>query len=1169
MRRETFVRLRMLLVLVLSLGAANTASAVTYSSAADTWAWTDSSTHTDVVWTGAPGGPAAACSGSSAAIDDDISELLSIGFSFPYAGTAYTQVRIMSNGRLQFGNTYCGHGTQTTGTPPTYPFPYPDASIVRTVRIYGADLDPSAGGTVRYAAIGTTPNREFVVTWYDVPEWSRAGSSFRLQAVLREDGSFVFRYGTSVNPSGGKAQIGWEIDTTDYATLTFTSITALAGQAYRFSPPAPVADYRMDERTWTGAASEVLDSSGNARHGTNLGSSASTASGKLCRGGLFPYNSSGNTIAAVETGVPVASAGTITFWARIDATWNDGTARALIDAGKDNGAVPGDRAFRVVKDGSGRIDFTENDSAGATLTARSAAYTYASGSWHHIAITWNHPAGRMTVYRDGVSVATRTGAAISTATLATIWIGDSHPDVGPPGQIAPSASGGIDEVRIYSYEGSATVIQRDYLQTRACVAIDSFLIQHDGTGIHCVAESVDLEARDAALATVTDYTGSVTLDTGSGRGTWQSDASNAGTFSDGTADDGVATYTFAAGDLGTVRFWLNYLAGATPIDIEAYETASPTVRDDDSEGTLAFGPSGFVVTASALSNPPPLSIDTTVPAQTAAVSFPLHLAAYGQTATDPECGVIETYTGSKTIRTWSSHLDPTTPLQAVAVNGTSVGTSSGTATSLPVTFTLGQASVSVRYDDVGRIGLSFRDATVSDPPGGVLGASDSFVVRPATFVVTGVERLDGTPNPGATTPAGTVFVAAGDAFSVTVEARDADGDRTPSYGTESSPEGIEVRSAALVAPPAGRNGSANDGTLGDASAFLAQAPAGTFENRSVYFDEVGAIQLYAHVADASYLGEGDVTGTTSASVGRFTPHHFDATVAPVAFATGCTAGRFTYAGQSFDFAPGLHPEITLEARNAAGGATENYAGTFFRVTAATLATRSWSAATGTLDSAAPNDPRVEDLGAGVGRISFDQGPRLAFAHDTPMAPFDAEIGLSVTLLDEDAVAYTGNPLAIGQPLAGLGIAFQDGNEIRFGRLAFQNAYGSELRALSVPLRAEVFDGSRFAPNADDVCTSFTTANLGMTKVPAGLPTTPSIANSPLLAGEAGLVLSAPGAGQTGSVGLQLDLSATGADLEFLRFDWDGDGGFDDDPTATATFGVYRGNDSRIHVRERY
>ena len=38
------------------------------------------------------------------------------------------------------------------------------------------------------------------------------------------------------------------------------------------------------------------------------------------------------------------------------------------------------------------------------------------------------------------------------------------------------------------------------------------------------------------------------------------------------------------------------------------------------------------------------------------------------------------------------------------------------------------------------------------------------------------------------------------------------------------------------------------------SAFVGQAPAGTFKGTTFYWDEVGAIRLRASVADADYLG---------------------------------------------------------------------------------------------------------------------------------------------------------------------------------------------------------------------------------------------------------------------------------------------------------------------------
>ena len=59
----------------------------------------------------------------------------------------------------------------------------------------------------------------------------------------------------------------------------------------------------------------------------------------------------------------------------------------------------------------------------------------------------------------------------------------------------------------------------------------------------------------------------------------------------------------------------------------------------------------------------------------------------------------------------------------------------------------------------------------------------------------------------------------------------------------------------------------------------------------------------------------------------------------------------------------------------------------------------------------------------------------------------------------------------------------------------------------------------------------------------------------------------PGVGNDGSTDVTLDLSqATGANLEWLQFDWDGDGN-NDNPMAKATFGIFNGNQRLIYMRE--
>jgi len=187
---------------------------------------------------------------------------------------------------------------------------------------------------------------------------------------------------------------------------------------------------------------------------------------------------------------------------------------------------------------------------------------------------------------------------------------------------------------------------------------------------------------------------------------------------------------------------------------------------------------------------------------------------------------------------------------------------------------------------------------------------------------------------------------------------------------------------------------------------------------------------------------------------------------------------------------------------------------------------------------------------------------------SPVTPFDAEIALSFDLLDTDGVAWSGaGQYSFGEATAGNGIAFDNGKEMRFGRIVLSSAHGSELLTLLVPLRAEDFEGSSFILNSADGFTTLSTIELGMTLNPVGLATTPSIGSAPLLLGDANLTLSPPGANNTGTADLVYDLGAAG--LSHLLFDWDGDGSHDDNPSSRATFGVFSGDDPVIFIRELY
>jgi len=633
-------------------------------------------------------------------------------------------------------------------------------------------------------------------------------------------------------------------------------------------------------------------------------------------------------------------------------------------------------------------------------------------------------------------------------------------------------------------------------------------------------------------------------------------------------------------------FTLSYSEGATPIDVDVFQSGAPGIRDDDTEGTLGWAPSGFTVTASALGNPPPNPIDDPIGSQTAGDAFALHIAAYGTTPTDPLCGIIESYTGARNLEFWSTYSDPVSGTLAPTIDATTIATSEAAAVAQVVAFTSGQASVTAKYKDVGRIRISIKDDTVAEPAGGITGATALFVVKPANLVITSVQRPDTTANPGASTPSGTIFVAAGTAFRVTVEVRDSEGSRAPNYGNESTPEGLLLTASTLVAPAAGRNGSNDDGAIGNGSSFAATAPAGTFTGAGFSWDEVGAIRLRVSIADADYLAAGDVLGSESGDVGRFTPNDFDVAVdtAPV-FATVCASGGFSYQGQPFVY--GTAPVLAVTARSAGATTTQNYAGAWWKLTNASLGDPTYASDPGapaTLDTSGlpdpSTDPLIVDLGGGTGTLSFDAGTGLRFDRSSPVAPFDAELSLGIDVIDADGVAYASNPFQVGSATPGNGITFSAGKTMRYGRLMLGNAHDSELVTLAVPLRAEYYGGSGFVVNTDDGCTSIGTANFGTTaRSPVGLATTPAISNVPLSSGEAGLTLSPPG--QEGYADLLVNLSGvdvstswgtiTGADLPWLQFDWttDGAGLPDDDPTARATFGIYPGQAPVVFRREIY
>ena len=1171
---------RAIVALLLGIAACD-ARALTYDATPIAANWISSAGHTAITsWASGLGCP-------DTAGDDSLSAPLDIGFTFKFGTNNYTQVRVNTNGRLMFNNTYCGYGSQAVGPPRTYPNPLPSGNSNNTMQVYGADLDVGAGGTITYKSIGTAPNRIFVVTWNNVSAWREGGAnnrgngtSYNLQIQLYENGDFYFVYGVSdditepTNAAMGPAQVGWQLSSSDYA-IVGTGLPA-NNSAIHFSALRLYAEYRMDEGSWNGTAGEVADTSGNGRNGSRVDSPLQAAvvqtisAGKVCRAMDVPDNGGNPQVDAVNsTATPqnVGSTGTITFWYRARVDWN-GTSNYLFDA-----TTTASRFFYLGKRNNSRLQFevTDNAAAPVTLTAQTANTGVGANTWKHVAVTWQLAAGTnassINIYLDGALVATATGTTNGqlNATLGSLYIGDARSATTNGLTGSPtSANGAIDEFRIYSRVLTPTEIQTVMTETRASCpapAVARFLISHGGFGINCRVEPITMYVLDGFNGLVTSYSGGVTLTTQSGRGTWSLIAGH-GALADTTPDDGLATYQFVPADAGEAIFGLSYSNGASPIDIDIYQTDDSTIRDDDSEGPLAFGPSGFTVTGTALSNPPPATIVSPVGTQIAGTPFPMYLTAYGQTPTDPTCGVIETYTGTHSLAFWMDHVNPTPGVLNATVNGVAVGASEAAAITQSIAFTAGQASISAKYKDVGSVRFDMKDSSAL--PTELRGGTNAFVVKPAQLAISRIETLGGVANPAAATATGPAFVGAGVPFRVDVDALDADGSLTPSYGTESPAEGIRLSSSALIVPVGGRNGGSGTGVLGGATAFAASGTPGRFRNSAVTFDEAGIVKLAAAVADGDYLGGGAVASTASGNVGRFYPTQFALNAGSTVTAA---CGTFTYMAQ-----PNLGVGYTIEARNAGGNRTQNY-------DAALLG----AAAVATLSGVAENNDSGIDLGARLSGIvgNWVQGAVTIATSTASFAraaaadgPFDA-LAIGIRAADPLANVALANPTMNASTsgdcaAAGDCNAVQIGSatRIRYGRLMVKPAFGPETQDLGMTIEAQFYDGSLFAPNALDNCTTYamsqaTLSNYGGNLNAGETSVTAPTAATALVSGDSdptkALLLAAPGIGNDGSVDVKLDAPT------HLEFDWFGAGATD--PVGEARFGRFRGNDRIVFWRE--
>jgi MSHA biogenesis protein MshQ len=488
-------------------------------------------------------------------------------------------------------------------------------------------------------------------------------------------------------------------------------------------------------------------------------------------------------------------------------------------------------------------------------------------------------------------------------------------------------------------------------------------------------------------------------------------------------------------------------------------------------------------------------------------------------------------------------------------------------------------------------------------------STDNFAIRPntlASFAVTDTDwQTTGTPGARAlnllTFAATTPTHKAGRPFSVRATAVNAAAATTTNYVGAPMATLSACGSAACTA---------TFGALTLTTTFV----AGQLTSDVASYDNVGSFSLqlvdsiFASVDAADTTGDCTAAGryvcSATINVGRFVPDHFTVVLNTPVFTPACNS--FTYIGQAFSYTTA--PVITVTARDFAANPTTLYntIGSWFRITSTSLTGKAYTAVTGgTPDTSGlpGTDPVILSSGAGVGTLTFGSGTGLFFTRTTPTAPaspYDADISLAINVIDADGVTYASNPSRFGTATAGNGIAFSDGNalttndkQMRFGRLVIRNVNGSQLVPLPVQVEAQYWSGAptnAFITNAQDSCTSIASANDAMGSYTSNLSGSPTCETAisgggTLSAGRKTLQLAAPGSGNNGSVDLAVNLgasasgntcttlggapvSATTANLPHLQGNWTG-GAYNVNPSARATFGVFKGAEEVIFVRENF
>lgn len=524
------------------------------------------------------------------------------------------------------------------------------------------------------------------------------------------------------------------------------------------------------------------------------------------------------------------------------------------------------------------------------------------------------------------------------------------------------------------------------------------------------------------------------------------------------------------------------------------------------------------------------------------------------------------------------------------VSGDGGTTWSNSSTTFDFTDAQANPNGKLNYDESGSVSFTLSDPDFECPTGydcednegGNLDALEGVVnvfVRPWKIAICDIkETLVPTNSNPATTNGTPGFMASGENFSVKYRpivfgsGDECNLDLTTNYALDSGPINVSFK---LVYP-----------NIVDDNLNITPAVVGPFDNSSelvisnYLWDEVGSVQFKT---SATYLTM-DLNEDTEI-VGRFYPKYFTTIGTPIWNypGGGVSEQSFAYMNQPFD---GV--EFEVEALNALGGAIKNYASFDSASVDLTAGFSLFEASFGNrFNSPVPNKQWALSGDRSIGTFTVVRSnptndcdaelclEKLSTANNYEDGPYNGATGnptdISIThtgSADDDPVAYLNEEGSrdpqrlIEQP------------DIRFGRMDLDDVGGNSGSTITIPLRTESWNGSRFVLNEDDNATNVaasTSASDVIWSEDGSVTTTVTLANGGLVSDGGSRNLTAA-QGDDVSIREQVQLWQNMDDIPWLRYDWNSDKVSDEangeqDPSTVVTFGIYRGNDRVIYRGE--